>query len=201
MDVRRAGLRIAATGIAALIGAQANATTIIVVPPDPNPPPPPSVSYSATDLPDQNPGEDLYRYEYALHDFLVSADGTGFKVLFDPAHYTSLQAVTPPLGLEPNWSITSVEPIAGARDGYFYAGARVPYPSPPLAGFVIDFVWLGVGTPGSQPFEITGDYNRYLVASGTTTPIPEPSNGLLVIAGLLGLTTQRRRRTSRARPR
>ena len=104
-----------------------------------------------------------------------------------------LQHADHPLGgPDLKWAVTSVQPIPG-RDGYYYAAARVAYPAPPLGGFSVDFVWLGTGTPGSQEFEIFGDYDRYLVANGVTTPVPEPASAGLLVVGLLGMVWLRRR--------
>jgi hypothetical protein len=52
----------------------------------------------------------------------------------------------------------------------------------------VDFVYLGAGTPGSQPFDIFGA-DSALLQSGVTTPlsspIPEPSTlTMLLVPGL-----------------
>ena len=52
--------------------------------------------------------------------------------------------------------------------------------------FVVSFVWLGSGVPGSQFFEVYDpDFNT--IESGETAPVPEPATILLVGSGLLAL--------------
>jgi hypothetical protein len=41
-----------------------------------------------------------------------------------------------------------------------------------VSGFSVQFVWLGSGTPGAQPFEVYDPLTFNLLVSGTTTPGP-----------------------------
>ena len=50
--------------------------------------------------------------------------------------------------------------------------------------FVVDFIWRGTGTPGSQPFEIFDD-TFAVIDEGTTTTIPEPTTGAIKSAGIV----------------
>jgi hypothetical protein len=177
--------------------AQAHAdSTLVIVPVPPDPTPTPHISYSVADLPDVNPGQNLYRYDYSLDAFPYPANH-GFQVLFDPALYASLQLAPPAVGAD--WVISSAQPVPRlllldppAVNGSYAAEALVAEPSP-LTGFSIDFVWLGTGAPGSQPFDIFiayhGEYvtNYNQVESGRTTAVPEPASAALLAIGMFGL--------------
>jgi hypothetical protein len=142
-----------------------------------------TVFFEVTDLPDALPGEDLYRYEYSLSDFPFPA-GHGFSILFDPALYASLESPPPPVG--PDWDILSIQPDPGLPDdGLYDALALVDTPAT-LSGFTIEFVWLGNGGPGSQPFLIY-DSTFETIDSGQTRPrlvaVPEPpALGLILLS-------------------
>ena len=62
-----------------------------------------------------------------------------------------------------------------------------------MAGFAVDFVWLGgPGGPGAQPFQVSDPQTFALLGSDTTAPlqaaaVPEPSTTVLLSLGLLGL--------------
>jgi hypothetical protein len=51
------------------------------------------------------------------------------------------------------------------------------------SGFAVEFTWIGLGTPGAQPFEIFDPQTFEVLESGTTTPIPEASTLTLLAAG------------------
>ena len=58
--------------------------------------------------------------------------------------------------------------------------------------FTIDFVWLGTGTPGPQPFTVY-DTNFSTIAQGQTVA-PEPSSAALLFAASGWLAWRKRRR-------
>jgi hypothetical protein len=153
-----------------------------------------TIFFEVTDLPDALPGEDLYRYEYSLSDFLFPA-GYGFSILFDHALYTSLESPPPTVG--PDWDILSIQPDPGLPDdGLFDALALVDAP-PTLSGFAIEFVWLGTGIPGSQPFQIYDSAFETIESGQTqirTVAVPEPrALGLLVLTLIAPFLCARRR--------
>lgn len=149
-----------------------------------------TISFSATDLPDMNPGENLYRYDYSLDSFPFSS-GFGFSVQFDPSLFASLES-PPPVGS--NWDIISLQPdLALPDDGIYDARALVSSPSQ-LTGFSVEFVWLGSGAPAAQPFVV---YNASFatVESGQTVPVPEPGTLALLAVGFVGVHAHARRST------
>jgi hypothetical protein len=150
------------------------------------------VFHLATDLPDEPEAGDRWLYEYALDEFPYDA-GWGFSVFFDPALYAALEVATP--GPGPAWDPITLEPDAGlGAFGVYDAEALVDAP-PVGAVFRVRFEWLGLGTPGEQPFEVR-DPSLAVVASGTTL-LPEPAALWLeggAIAALLRLRAPRRSR-------
>lgn len=146
-----------------------------------------TIAFEATDLADVNPGEDLYRYSYTLSDFPYPAD-FGFSVLFDPNLYDALESLPPSVGSA--WDVIAIQPDPGLPDDGFYdAMALVSFPTE-LTGFAIDFIWLGAGTPGSQPFVVYDDSFATIV-SGQTVLVPEPSTLVLLAAGIAGIARLR----------
>lgn len=129
-----------------------------------------TIFFEATDLPDRLPGEDLYRYAYSLSDFPFPAR-YGFSIAFDHMLYASLESPPPSVGSD--WDLLSIQPDpALPDDGLFDALALVDFPAT-LSGFTIDFVWLGGGVPGSQPFVIY-DSTFATIESGRTVAVTEP---------------------------
>lgn len=150
------------------------------------PAPAATISFQVTDLPDRLPGEDLYRYAYSLSDFPYPA-GHGFSIAFDHLLYTSLEDPPPSVGSD--WDVISIQPdLAVPDDGLFDALALVDAPAT-LTGFMIEFVWLGGGVPGSQPFVIYDSafatIESGVTVAGPAVAVPEPALGLLLSLGAL----------------
>ncbi len=96
------------------------------------------------------------------------------------------------------WSIVllSQDPFT-PDDGWFDALALAPAADPV---FRLDFVWLGPGTPGSQPF-VFYDAGFDITASGMTAPsipVPSPGSGGLLLAGLCPALRFTQRRETRS---
>jgi hypothetical protein len=93
---------------------------------------------------------------------------------------------TPPPNAD--WDTLALQPDPGLpADGLYDALALVNNAS--LAdAFVVDFIWRGTGTPGTQRFEIFDDTFAVIDEGGTIpaggpTPIPEPTTLALVLSG------------------
>lgn len=144
-----------------------------------------TIYYVPSDLADVAPGEDLWRYQYFVHDFAFS-ENQGFTVYFDRNIYRALQSPPPSAGSD--WDVITLQPDLNLPDdGAYDALALVDNPSLP-GSFLVDFVYLGAGTPGSQPFDVNqfapdGSFDGVL-DSGFTLSIPEPATGLLSLSAL-----------------
>ncbi|MBX3747632.1 MAG: S8 family serine peptidase [Verrucomicrobiae bacterium] len=146
-----------------------------------------AILFQAINLTDVAEGSDLWRYEYRVSGYEFLAD-TGFAVYFDPASYSDLQS--PPPFVNSDWDVLAVQPDLEIPDRGFYdaLSIRVGPGAASLADpFVIDFVWRGVGQPGSQDFEIYRLVPEYqVVASGTTAAVPEPAVAVAMAVLVLG---------------
>jgi hypothetical protein len=146
-----------------------------------------TISYQATDLADTTPGEDLWQYSYSVSGYTFNQD-YGFTVLFDYSLYSKLE--DPPPSVNADWDPLVLQPDLGLpADGTYDALALVDNAS--LANsFTLSFVWLGSGTPGSQPFDVY-DPDFQIIEEGRTTSgaaaIPEPATLLLLGSGFIGL--------------
>ena len=147
-----------------------------------------TIQFTATDLADTTPGQDLWQYSYNPDDFTF-ATGQGFKVFFDQTRYLQLQHFV----VNADWDVLTIQPdLILSSPGLYDALTLVNTPS--LADpFNVNFVWLGAGIPGSQPFVIySNDFST--IVQGQTVSVPEPSTFVLwTILGLVGLAATRRK--------
>lgn len=156
-----------------------------------------TVSYTAVDLPNVQPGVDLWQYQYTVSNFTFGI-GQGFSIYFNESLYADLanpvaSAEWDPLVLQP-------DPVLGA--GLYDALAKVDAAS--LATpFTVDYVWLGMGTPGVQPFDVyalDASGGLTILETGQTTaaatPVPEPATLLLLGSGIAAVLTFGRRMRS-----
>lgn len=144
-----------------------------------------TITYHAIDLPDQVAGEDRWRYNYAVTGRMFDAD-QGFSIYFDISLYRDLDISAHPAN--DDWDVLAFQPDENLpADGLYDALALVNGASL-LNWFTVDFVFLGAGPPGSQPFDINQfDSQGNLVGvleSGFTTAIPEPGPLTLTLIGL-----------------
>jgi hypothetical protein len=149
-----------------------------------------SMSYVAQDLADVNPGEDLWRYQYSIGGSLSLFGGINF--LFAPDQYGELSNAEP--SASPDWSVSVVQPDPGLPAEGLYSLLTLIAPPDFTGPFSVDFVWLGQGVPGSQPFEVFDD-SFVVIEEGRTAPAgsaPEPSTLALAFAVLLPLVLARR---------
>ncbi|HXG48643.1 MAG TPA: PEP-CTERM sorting domain-containing protein [Methylomirabilota bacterium] len=139
-----------------------------------------TIFFQTLDLADSTPGQDLWQYTFRVADRGFTS-GQGFSVFFDEQLYRALQNPGPLVN--PEWSVLVVQPDLVLPDaGFFDAQAMQNAPSL-SAEFSVQFVWLGEGAPGAQPFTIY-DTDYSTLVSGFTV-VPEPTSLGLLVAGLL----------------
>ena len=152
-----------------------------------------TITYTAVDLADTTVGQDLWQYRYKVSGSFVQFGG--FYVIFGFGPYTLLEDPAPAVNAD--WSIVTMQPNPGlTTDGLYSATALTGSPS--LADeFVLNFVWLGAGAPGSQPFEVFDDSFSVTETgqSSVAAPIGAPIPGTLFLFGvglvLLGVVRPR----------
>jgi hypothetical protein len=140
------------------------------------------ILFTASNLTDTTPGEDLWLYQYRVSDFAFGA-GQGFSITFDRDLFTKLQS--PPTPVNGGWNAITLQPdLALSSHGLYDAQALGASPS--LANdFQVTAVWLGTGSPGSQAFTLY-DLNFSPLAQGqTVAAVPEPATSFLLASGLV----------------
>jgi hypothetical protein len=142
--------------------------------------------YDLADLPDNNPGEDLWAYTYFVNGFSFQTN-EGFSIFFDHQLYANLSNPQP--SVSPIWSVIAVQPdVLLQAPGFLDALALVNSPSY-QGPFEVTFQWLGTGIPGGQTFYT---YNSSFTPTfSAVSAVPEPGTGLLASFSILFLLGQR----------
>lgn len=131
-----------------------------------------------------------WEYTYSVSNDTLAQDIEEFTIFFDLALYENLVATATPAG----WDPLVIQPDPGLPDDGFYDALALTVaagiaPGGALSGFGVQFDFLGVGTPGAQPFDIVDPLTFNTLDSGTTqlASVPVPAALWLFGSGLLGL--------------
>lgn len=153
-----------------------------------------TVSYSTTDLADAVIGQDRWRYHYAIAAPLPAFSAV--NLLFDSSLYADLVVH----GSSPDLAVfeTPPDPFLPA-DGQLTVMALTDILGTTTETVDLDFVWLGVGEPGRQAYELLDDFFNVVSPLPLQThlagsqSLPVPGSLSLLAFGLLALPALRRR--------
>lgn len=150
-----------------------------------------TIQYQAIDVDNTGAG-DLWRYVYSVTGTFNQDEA--FSIRFDPTLYSDLQDTSPAIA---GWDILVLPtdialPAAGIFEPLALATTSITNQL-----FSIDFVWLGGGTPGAQPFEVVSYASGVTILeegiTASATAVPEPSSWMLMLGGGAALRLARRR--------
>lgn len=166
-------LMLACSGL--LLGGQSQAATL---------------QYETVDLPDLVIGQDLWRYDYRVTGSFETFGG--LNLLYDPAKYLALSDPQP--SPSANWDVSVVSPNTALPAPGLFGATRLTDAPALNEALSVQFIWLGSGRPGAQPYEV---FNTTfdITGSGFTAAVPEPETYTLFGLGLLviGLRLSRRK--------
>ena len=154
------------------------------------------LTYQATDLHTAGvtAGE---RWKYIYHVDGAFNQFEGFNLLYDANLYANLAFTSKTLSSD--WLQGITDPLLGppTADGQVTNTAQKDIANA-SADFEVAFDWTGISNPGSQPYELF-DANFNVTPSRTTStgasvPVPEPATLPLVLAGLLLILRNIKRR-------
>jgi hypothetical protein len=135
------------------------------------------VDYEATSL-----GGTQWRYTYTVTNGSLPAPIREFTIWFDQSLFRNLQVATPNPP-SAGWNELVVQPDWVLEDDGFYDALTLGggiLAGEQVAGFAVQFEWLGTGQPGSQVFQVADPATFETVYQGLT--VPEP--GMTVFLGL-----------------
>jgi len=140
-----------------------------------------TVSYSVASL-----GGNAWEYSYNVANDSLSNSIEEFSIFFGVNLFNNLQSPQAPATWDP--IVIQPDPVL-SDDGYYDALNTVIgiAPGETLAGFTVRFDYLGIGTPGSQFFEIIDPTTFSTLDSGMTTVVPLPAAVWLFGTGIFSL--------------
>jgi hypothetical protein len=131
-------------------------------------------------------GSGRWQYTYDVYNLHLPEEINEFTIWFGVGSYGNLAIETqdPPAG---SWDevVWQPEPFLGDDGGYDALAKNLSIDiGQNVSGFAVSFDWLGIGTPGSQFYEIIDPVDFHTIDSGFTT-VPEPTTLLLFGLGAM----------------
>lgn len=155
------------------------------------------LTYQATDLHTAGvtAGE---RWKYKYHIDGPFSAGHSFVLIYGASIYGSLNLLVPLDNLLWDQSSLSQPDPFNTLDGLLTSIARLDI-ADASADFEVAFDWTGPGRPGSQAFQLRDAIDNLVLNSSTSlngagVPVPEPATLPLVLAGLLLIRRNIKRR-------
>jgi len=130
-----------------------------------------------------------WEYTYAVSNDTLSVAIEEFTIFFDVGLYENLVAPSAPV----DWDPLVIQPDPGLPDNGFYDALELTAvgiaPGNSVAGFSVQFDFLGAGTPGDQSFDIVNPITFGVIDSGVTrvSAVPLPAALWLFGSGILSL--------------
>ena len=137
-----------------------------------------------------NIANNIYQYEYTVTNTSIIEGLWEFTVYFDQLLYTAL-GIPAAHPIPDGWDGVLIQPDPTLPDDGFFDALALGVPlglNESIGGFVVQFEWLGIGSPtGAQSFDIL-DAGFNLIGSGFTplsASIPEPEIFSFMLIGLM----------------
>lgn len=150
-----------------------------------------TILYAVTPL-----GGNGWEYSYSVDNDSLSSNIEEFTIYFELGDFENLRSPQAPT----EWDSMVIQPDPLLPDDGFYDGLSNTLsiaPGETLAGFTVQFDYLGAGVPGSQYFEIFDATDFSVLDSGMTTVVPIPAAVWLLGSGIFSLFFVARRTKKR----
>lgn len=144
--------------------------------------------------------DDVFRYDYQIrNDGSVGAGAAigALDILFDPALFDEASLTIASVPASSDWSAMFLDSAPGVPAAFDLSASGTGLePGATLAGFAVEFRWLGAGSPAAQGYEVYDPVSFDLLQTGTTAPtsVPEPLAATLLLVGCVALARAHRRR-------
>ncbi len=143
--------------------------------------------YETTDL-----GSGRWEYTYDVYNINLMEGIEEFTIWFGYGVYDNLLVTTPETPAGWNQIVWQPEPVLEDDGAYDALALTVGIgQGENVSGFSVSFDWLGVGTPGSQFYEIIDPLDFHTIEDGYT--IPEPASAVMLGLGGILLVLRRGR--------
>ncbi len=137
-------------------------------------------------------GGTTWEYSYDVANDSLGSDIEAFSIFFDVDLFTNLQSAQAP----GTWDAIAIQSDPAVPDDGFYDALSIVTgiaPNEMLAGFTVQFDYLGIGTPGAQAFAINDPLTFSALDRGMTTVVPLPAAVWLLATGIFSLFFMSRR--------
>jgi len=138
-----------------------------------------------------NVSGNTWEYTYTLNNDMLSVDIEEFTIWFDVDLFENLAVGTTPADWDPLVIDPDPDLPPDGDDGFYDALTLISgiAPGDSLGGFIVQFDYLGTGTPGNQYFQVINPKTFATIDDGFTQSavVPIPAAIWLFGTGLIGL--------------
>lgn len=142
-------------------------------------------------------GGDVYQAEFAITNNSLGQPIEEFTIYFDVGNYLNLSIISSPA----DWDGIAIQPDPGIPADGFADWLALGMPlnvNQLLAGFIVQFAYVGAGAPGGWFFEVVDPATFAALESGFVSEVPIPA-AFWLFASIFACAFMRRSISSQSR--